>query len=154
MDDFEVNIMTQTVDIVDEIALDDTWQASRRTAWNSDNYIPLIVERLKATNPYKIILFGSYAYGEPNANSDIDLIVILNKKGIAKTYKEKFQNRMMVGKQLLAIEREVALDTLVYTRDEWALFLSQNSSFSKLVRSTGIVLYEANNPGMAQQGQG
>ena len=146
--------MTQTVDIVDEIAPDDTRQASRRTAWKSDNYISLIVERLKAINPYKVILFGSYAYGEPNANSDIDLIVILNKTGVVKTYKEKYQNRMMVGKQLLAIEREVALDTLVYTRDEWALFLSRNSSFSKLVNSTGIVLYEANNPGMAQQGRG
>lgn len=145
--------MTQKADIVDKTELEDTRQASRRAAWLSNNYIPQIVERLKAINPYKIILFGSFADGEPNADSDIDLIVILNKKGIAKTYNEKFQTRMTVGKQLLAIEREVPLDTLVYTRDEWALFLNQNSSFSRLVGSAGIVLYEADNPRMAQQGQ-
>lgn len=146
--------MTQKVEVVDKIAMEDARQASRRAAWINNNYISLIVERLKAINPYKIILFGSYADGEPNVNSDIDLIVILDKKGIPKTYQEKFQNRMTVGRQLLPIEREVPLDTLVYTRDEWALFLSQNSSFAKLVNSAGIVLYEANNPGMAQPGQG
>ncbi|WOE69049.1 nucleotidyltransferase domain-containing protein [Hydrogenimonas thermophila] len=35
-----------------------------------------IVERLKPLNPDKIILFGSYAYGEPNEDSDIDLFLI------------------------------------------------------------------------------
>ncbi len=29
-----------------------------------------IVERLKTLNPDKIILFGSYAYGTPNEDSD------------------------------------------------------------------------------------
>ena len=37
---------------------------------------PLIVERLKQLNPNKIILFGSYAYGTPNEDSDIDLFLI------------------------------------------------------------------------------
>ena len=35
---------------------------------------PLIVERLKPLNPDKIILFGSYAYGTPNEDSDIDFL--------------------------------------------------------------------------------
>jgi len=35
-----------------------------------------IVERLKPLNPDKIILFGSYAYGTPNEDSDIDLFLI------------------------------------------------------------------------------
>jgi predicted nucleotidyltransferase len=37
---------------------------------------PLIVERLKSLNPDKIILFGSFAYGTPNENSDIDLFLV------------------------------------------------------------------------------
>ena len=36
---------------------------------------PLIVERLKPLNPDKIILFGSYAYGTPTKDSDIDLFI-------------------------------------------------------------------------------
>ncbi|HRF56670.1 MAG TPA: nucleotidyltransferase domain-containing protein [Campylobacterales bacterium] len=35
-----------------------------------------IVERLKPLNPDKIILFGSYAYGAPTEDSDIDLFLI------------------------------------------------------------------------------
>jgi len=35
-----------------------------------------IVERLKLLNPNKIILFGSYAYGTPNKDSDIDLFLL------------------------------------------------------------------------------
>lgn len=37
---------------------------------------PLIIERLKPLNPDKIILFGSYAYGTPNEDSDIDLFLL------------------------------------------------------------------------------
>jgi predicted nucleotidyltransferase len=35
-----------------------------------------IVQRLKPLNPNKIILFGSYAYGTPNNESDIDLFLL------------------------------------------------------------------------------
>ncbi len=35
-----------------------------------------IIERLKPIHPEKVILFGSYAYGEPNKDSDIDLLVV------------------------------------------------------------------------------
>jgi Nucleotidyltransferase domain. len=37
---------------------------------------PLIVEKLLPLNPTKIILFGSYAYGMPNEESDLDICVI------------------------------------------------------------------------------
>jgi len=35
-----------------------------------------IIERLKPLNPNKIILFGSYAYGTPTKDSDIDLFLL------------------------------------------------------------------------------
>ena len=51
---------------------------------NIEELKPLIIERLKPLNPNKIILFGSYAYGTPNEDSDIDLCIvekdILNKQ--------------------------------------------------------------------------
>jgi len=37
---------------------------------------PKIVKRLMPLKPEKIILFGSFAYGEPNEDSDIDLFLI------------------------------------------------------------------------------
>jgi predicted nucleotidyltransferase len=39
-----------------------------------------IVERLKeGLHPDKIILFGSHAYGKPNDDSDIDLLIVLSE---------------------------------------------------------------------------
>jgi predicted nucleotidyltransferase len=35
-----------------------------------------IIRKLKPLNPDKVILFGSYAYGSPNSESDIDLFLI------------------------------------------------------------------------------
>jgi len=46
---------------------------------------PLIVDRLKHLNPQKIILFGSYAYGTPNDNSDIDLFLLKDNIEINET---------------------------------------------------------------------
>ena len=37
---------------------------------------PQIIERLKPLKPNKIILFGSYAYGTPSEDSDIDLFLV------------------------------------------------------------------------------
>ena len=52
--------------------------------WEKHPYIPRIIEKLETIKPYKVILFGSHAYGKAHEDSDIDLIVILNQKGISK----------------------------------------------------------------------
>jgi len=44
-----------------------------------------IIERLKPLNPDKIILFGSYAYGTPNEDSDIDLFLLKDDLTINET---------------------------------------------------------------------
>ena len=41
-----------------------------------DNIRDEIIEKLKPLSPNKVILFGSYAYGTPNENSDIDLFLV------------------------------------------------------------------------------
>jgi predicted nucleotidyltransferase len=99
---------------------------------HASSYIPSIIERLRGLLPNRVILFGSYAYGEPHKDSDIDLIVVLDKHGIGKTYQEKRQNRLLVGKALLDIEREVPIDTRVYTLDEWNLFFTAKQCLCKI----------------------
>jgi uncharacterized protein len=53
----------------------------------SAKHIQAIIEQItSAYDPEKIILFGSYAYGKPNAWSDLDLLVIMNApKGEVET---------------------------------------------------------------------
>ena len=117
---------------------------SKEIEWDKYPFIPNLIKKLKSIKPYKVILFGSHAYGEPREDSDIDLIVVLNQRGISQTYREKQEKRKLVHQELLPIEREVSLDTLVYTRDEWTEFLNQGSAFSKLVNREGVLLYEDN----------
>ena len=72
---------------------------------NIEELKPLIVDRLKPLNPDKIILFGSYAYGKPNEESDIDLFLLkddLEIKNI-RTYKLELQKKLFdLQKKILA----------------------------------------------------
>ncbi|MDO8454318.1 MAG: nucleotidyltransferase domain-containing protein, partial [Sulfurimonas sp.] len=45
-----------------------------------------IVEKLKPLDLDKIILFGSYAYGTPNEDSDIDLYVVTKDEFIPQSF--------------------------------------------------------------------
>ncbi|MDQ1338889.1 MAG: uncharacterized protein QG567_38 [Campylobacterota bacterium] len=75
---------------------------------NLEELKPLIVERLKPLNPDKIILFGSYAYGTPNEDSDIDLFLIKDDLEIKnmREYKLELQKRLfdLQKKYLLGID--------------------------------------------------
>lgn len=53
---------------------------SSRSAFRrvSRKQIDLVVRKIvEAFNPEKVILFGSYAYGKPNIDSDVDMLVIM-----------------------------------------------------------------------------
>lgn len=88
----------------------------------------------------QLILFGSRAAGENDVDSDIDLIVILNQKGFSKSFKEKIQKRSSVTKLLNDLRRRIAIDVLVYTKDEWELLSKQDTSFIKEIKVTGVNL--------------
>lgn len=50
-----------------------------------DKLKPKIIEALKPLNPNKIILFGSYAYGTPTEDSDIDLFLLKDNLTLDET---------------------------------------------------------------------
>jgi len=108
-------------------------------------YIPLIVEQLKKINPYKIMLFGSHAYGEPNADSDIDLLVVTNSEYFPKNFQEKSDIHLEVSKVLRDIRKRVSIDLIVQTKVMYKRFIEQGSMFSEEVSQNGIVVYEADN---------
>ena len=74
-----------------------------------------IVEKLKPLNPLKIILFGSYAYGVPTEDSDLDICVISN------TIESKIKEKAKIRKALKGIE--ISKDILV---EDEAYFLSHS----------------------------
>jgi len=110
------------------------------------SYIPLIIEKLKIIKPHKIILFGSCASGEPNPDSDIDLIIVTNDDYLPKNYKEKSKIYLKVSRALRDISSIVPIDLIVYTKPMYKKFIELGSLFSKEIMQNGVVLYESHNP--------
>lgn len=111
---------------------------------NRENCILEIVKRVKKIKPVKIILFGSYAWGIVHKDSDIDLIIILNKNGIPKDFREKMDSYLSVKRLLRDMNREIPMDIIVYTKEQWEKFLLLDSYFSRKVVKEGKILYERN----------
>jgi predicted nucleotidyltransferase len=90
-----------------------------------------IVRELK---PEKIILFGSYAYGNPTQDSDVDLIVILDTS--------QPRRERVVAVSLLLYPRPFPLDILVKTPQEIKEDLDKGNFFLREIMAKGKVLYE------------
>lgn len=110
-----------------------------------NSYIPLIVEKLKTLQPYKIILFGSYAYGHPDAESDVDLLVVLNSDETPQSFRENIANKLLVRNILWDLNRKISIDLIVHTKPMYQKFNAMGSMFSKEIAQQGKVLYEADN---------
>jgi uncharacterized protein len=89
-----------------------------------------IAERFK---PQKIILFGSYAYGIPTPESDIDLLVIM------ETSLKEIQQAQQIRQFLNPL---FGIDLLVHTKENLEKRLKMGDLFLQEVVSKGKVLYE------------
>lgn len=68
-----------------------------------------ITQRLRKMNPEKIILFGSYAYGVPDENSDIDICII---KDLPKSRAREYTNRARKNLRDLVFKYKVGFDII------------------------------------------
>ncbi|MBT9145154.1 nucleotidyltransferase domain-containing protein [candidate division NPL-UPA2 bacterium Unc8] len=94
-----------------------------------------IVEKIKTEyRPEKIILFGSYAYGEPTEGSDIDLFIIKesNKRRI---------DRFCEVRKIIRDIRGMSVQPVVFTKDELHKRLKIEDDFIKEILEKGEVLY-------------
>jgi len=107
-------------------------------------YINDIVTKLKTINPEKIIIFGSYANGNANKNSDIDLIVVTNDKVFPENYSDKIKIYLKVSNLLTEFKKDIPIDLIVYTKPVYEKFVELGSVFSKEVEKNGKVIYEKN----------
>ena len=108
----------------------------------NNNDIRDIISRLLSLDPYRIVLFGSYALGTEDSESDIDLLVILDSEAVAQTYEERMEKRLMVRDSIQEINRRVPIDLVVYTKGEYEFLQEHGTSFLKEIQSSGRTLYE------------
>lgn len=84
--------------------------------------------------PRRIILFGSYAYGKPGPDSDVDLLVILPGKT---------SNFMKSVEMRLKLHPDFPLDLLVRSPMAVRKRIAMGDCFMKEILEKGKVLYEA-----------
>ncbi len=96
-----------------------------------------IVRRLRETfSPSAIYLFGSYASGNPQPHSDLDLLVVVEESELSPYQRD--------GQAYLALMGlEVAKDVMVYTREEFESRSALPVSFERTVKRKARQLYAA-----------
>lgn len=118
--------------------------------WYRGADIPLRVIRRFARQvaehfqPEKIVLFGSYAYGTPHIDSDVDILVVMPARNqLDQAFKIHW-----------TIRPPFPLDIIVRTPRNMKWRLEEGDSFLREVMSRGKVLYEAKHPSVGTKGRG
>ncbi len=83
--------------------------------------------------PDKVILFGSYASGNPTPDSDLDLLII----------KENVKSKMKDSLKFRKALRDIRLpkDILVTSQEEFDYYKTQCGSIYKDISEKGVVIY-------------
>ena len=96
-----------------------------------DRIVQHIVEQF---HPEKVILFGSYAYGTPDEDSDVDLLVVM----------ETDENTLHASATISAsIDHIFPIDILVWKPGKLEASFARRGNFATEVLTRGKVLYEA-----------
>lgn len=85
-------------------------------------------------HPERIYLFGSHAWGKPDAESDLDLLVI-----VEKSREKPIQRAVRAQRSLRGMK--VPVDILVKTRKEFDRFTSVKASLEAQIAREGKLLY-------------
>lgn len=100
--------------------------------------VPVALDRIvQALDPEKVILFGSYSYGTPTPDSDIDLLIIIGTEAASA------ERSWAVSRLLLP--RAFPVDILVKTPDEIRSSLEAGDFFIREIVARGRVMYERPN---------
>ena len=100
-----------------------------------DEIIRELISRIASQfQPKRIILFGSYAYGKPRPESDVDILVVMDTS-------------LRETQQALEIRQHVqplfGVDILVYTPSRLEQRLKLGDSFLEEITEKGLVMYES-----------
>jgi predicted nucleotidyltransferase len=97
-------------------------------------YLRVLVERF---HPQEVILFGSYAYGEPDVDSDVDLLIV---KPINRS---RLQDKLSIRSAwwpLLISSSPLSFDLLLADPEEHAQRRQRGSAYYKEITERGLRL--------------
>jgi predicted nucleotidyltransferase len=114
-----------------------TQQPKRRDARIEQALAEIVRRLVDEYQPEKVILFGSYAYGEPHEGSDLDVLII----------KETPEHRIDRMRRVLQLadgaHRHIAFEPIVLTPHELEQRLEIGDQFVAEIVEKGELLYAA-----------
>ncbi len=94
-----------------------------------------VIRRLiKTYNPEAIYIFGSYAWGTPTEDSDLDLLIIVDKSD------DKSFKRPIAGYDAL-FGMGISKDIIVYTKKEFDQKSSDITTLAYKIKNDGELVY-------------
>ena len=104
------------------------------------------VERIVATfKPHRVVLFGSYAYGGPTEDSDVDLLITRRRWSMSPL--------TAAGKIRTELGVPFAMDLIVRSEADIARRIAWKDSFVLEIMEKGITLYAADHPRVGRLGR-
>jgi predicted nucleotidyltransferase len=89
---------------------------------------------IKEYNPVEIYLFGSYAWGKPTEDSDLDILVVVESD------EDNWHKVLIRGYQALSGIR-VSKDLLVCTKDDFEQGINDASTLNYKIKYQGRSIY-------------
>jgi predicted nucleotidyltransferase len=106
-------------------------------ALNIKQEVNKVIKQINAvTSVQKIYLFGSYAYGKADHNSDLDLCVITNDSNIRK------RDLIRLIRESISKVATKPVDILVYDQDEFLERAKINTTLEHKITNEGVSVYE------------
>lgn len=93
----------------------------------------IVAKIVGAINPLRIILFGSYAYGEPGEGSDLDLVII----------KEQIESKRKESRRIWELLADIPMpkDIILASADEFEFYRKEAGSVFRTASERGIEIY-------------
>jgi uncharacterized protein len=103
----------------------------------ADQLLPYLQVLVEQFQPEQVILFGSYAYGEPTPDSDVDLLVV---KEIANSSVADATSIRRAVRHLRHSIANLPLDIMVRAPDDWHRRITNGGSFHNEIAQRGLKL--------------
>jgi predicted nucleotidyltransferase len=95
------------------------------------SFVEKLIEQF---HPKQVVLFGSYAYGKPTIDSDVDLLVVMPHAGHAVEKAAEIRSAIKAG---------FAMDLIVRSPEEINRRLGMNDVFIREILEKGLPLYDS-----------
>ena len=100
-----------------------------------ENITALVKPLTKKYHVKEIYLFGSYAYGEPTEDSDLDICIVTDDKS-----KRKVEIMKLIRKAIAKVQN-MPVDLLIYYSDEFNERVKSNCTLESQILHQGVKLY-------------